>query len=179
MALLRERYPNQKLDMQNSETGECVSTSITDLLATRAESEGNDTEESTTSNNAINLRRIANADAPLLTRVKRIRLLEPLVDRVSNLAPGKRTCREAYDITDCLGFNLLGFSGAFSRPHVDSLVDTWVRCLSGSKAWIFAPSMSDKDWEDFAQVGEKWAPDGKGRVIIMEKDDILLMPPGL
>jgi hypothetical protein len=124
MALLRERYPNQKLDMQNSETGECVSESITDSLATRAESEGTDTEELTASNNAINLRRIANADAPLLTRLKRFRLLETLVDRVSNLAPGKRTCREAYDISDCLGFNLLGFSGAFSRPHVDALMDT-------------------------------------------------------
>ena len=124
MALLCERYPNQKLDMQNSETGECVSISITDFLATRAESEGTDTEESTESSNAINLRRIANADAPLLTRMKRFRLLETLVNRVSNLAPGKRTCRKAYDISDCLGFNLLGFSGAFSRPHVDSLVGT-------------------------------------------------------
>jgi hypothetical protein len=181
MALLRERYPNQKLDMQNSETGECVSKSITDLLATRAESEGigPDTLESTESSNAINLRRIANADAPLLIRMKRFRLLETLVDRVSNLAPGKRTCREAYDISDCLGFNLLGFSGAFSRPHVDSLVGTWIRCLSGSKAWIFAPRMSDKDWDDFAQDGAKWSPGDKGRIVILEKDDVLLMPPGL
>jgi hypothetical protein len=57
MALLRERYPGQNLDMQNSETGECVSESITDLLATRAESEGANIEESTASNNAINLKK--------------------------------------------------------------------------------------------------------------------------
>jgi hypothetical protein len=115
----------------------------------------------------------------LLTRLKRFRLLETLVDRVLNLAPGKRTCREAYDISDCLGFDLLGFSGAFSRPHVDALMGTWVRCLSGSKAWIFAPGMSDEDWKDFAQHGDKWSPGDKGRVIILEKDDVLLMPPGL
>jgi hypothetical protein len=132
MALFRKRYLNQKLDMQNSETGGCASNSVTGLLATKAESEETDTGKSTASNNAINLRKIANADAPLLTRLKRFRLLETLVDRVSNLAPGKRTCREAYDISDCLGFNLLGFSGAFSRPHVDALMGTWVRCLSGS-----------------------------------------------
>lgn len=179
LALLRERYPNQNLDLQNSETGECASKSITDLLATRAESEGAGTGESTKLSNAINLRKIANADAPLLTRMKRFRLLETLVDRVSNLAPGKRTCREAYDISDCLGFNLLGFTGAFSRPHVDSLVGTWIRCLSGSKAWIFAPSMSDKDWDDFAQDGAGWSPGDKGRVVILEKDDVLFMPPGL
>ena len=145
MALLRERYPNQNLDLQDSDTGECASKSITDLLATRAKSEGTDTRKSTKSSNAINLRKIANADAPLLTRMRRFRLLETLVDRVSNLAPGKRTSREAYDISDCLGFNLLGSTRAFSRPHVDSLVGTWIQCLSWSKAWIFAPGISDKD----------------------------------
>jgi hypothetical protein len=179
MALLRERYPSQNLDMQNSETGECVSKPIADSLATKVESEGTENGELTASGNAINLRKIANADAPLLTRMKRFRLLETLVDRVSNLAPGKRTCREAYDVSDCLGFDLLGFNGAFSRPHVDALMGTWVRCLSGSKAWTFAPGMSDGDWKDFAQHGEEWSPGVKGRVIILEKDDVLLMPPGL
>jgi hypothetical protein len=103
-------------------TGECVSKPIADSLATRAESGGTDTGELTASGNAINLRKITNVDAPLLTRMKRFRLLETVVDRVSNLAPGKRTCREAYDISDCLGLDLLGFSGAFSRPHVDALM---------------------------------------------------------
>jgi hypothetical protein len=124
MALLRERYRKQNIDMQNSETGGCVSKSIMDLFTTRDKSGAIDTEKTMQSNNAINLRKIANADAPVLTRMKRFRLLETLVDRVSDLAPGKRNCREAYDISDCLGFNLLGFSGAFSRPHLDSLVGT-------------------------------------------------------
>jgi hypothetical protein len=179
MAMLRERFPNQKLDVHNSKTGECMLQSIADLPTRRATSDATDTDESIACNNAINLRKIANADAPLLTRMKRFRLLETLVDRMSNLAPGKRICREAYDVSDCLGFDLLGFSGAFSRPHVDALAGSWVRCLCGSKAWIFAPGMNDEDWENFAQDGAQWSPGDKGRIIILEKDDVLLMPPGV
>jgi hypothetical protein len=45
--------------------------------------------------------------------------------------------------------------------------------------WIFARGMRDEDWKDFAQHGEKWSPGDRSRVIILEKDDVLLMPPGL
>jgi hypothetical protein len=64
-------------------------------------------------------------------------------------------------------------------PPRGAAVGTWIRCLSGSKAWIFARGMRDEDWKDFAQHGEKWSPGDRGRVIILEKDDVLLMPPGL
>jgi hypothetical protein len=76
--------------------------------------------------NVINLRKIANADAPLLTRLKRFRLLETLIERASNLTLGKRSCHEANDISDCLGFDLLSSEGAFTRPHVDALMGTWI-----------------------------------------------------
>ncbi|KAM0713360.1 hypothetical protein Q7P35_000812 [Cladosporium inversicolor] len=39
--------------------------------------------------------------------------------------------------------------------------------------------MDAKDWDDFARDGKSWCPAGKGRVIILEKDDVLLMPPGV
>jgi hypothetical protein len=84
--------------------------------------------------NAINLRKIANTDALLLTRLKRFRLLETLVDRASNLTPGKRSYCDADDISDCLSFDLLSFRGAFTRPHVDALIGTWVRFLFRTKA---------------------------------------------
>jgi hypothetical protein len=51
--------------------------------------------------------------------------------------------------------------------------------LSGEKAWIFTPDIDVKDWDDFARDGPTWHPADKGRVIILEKDDALLMPPGL
>ncbi|KAM0724098.1 hypothetical protein Q7P37_000278 [Cladosporium fusiforme] len=115
VAMLSERFPHQKVDVQDGETGEC-----------------------------------------------RIRAV-----------------REANDVADCIGFNLLGFKGAFTRPHVDAFMGTWVRCLSGVKVWIFVRDMSEQDWDDFAQAGPSWSPAGKGRAIILEKDDLLLMPPGL
>lgn len=103
LSLLRERYPHQKLDMQNSETGECTTMSVTELLPGKAEAERTELEKLDAASNFINLRNIANADAPLLTRLKRFRLLETLAERASKLAPGKRTGREACDISDNLG----------------------------------------------------------------------------
>jgi hypothetical protein len=178
LALLKERYPYQAIDVQDSKTGGCQKMKIQDFWAARSENDSNPTKLAEMAN-VINLRKIANADAPLLTRLKRFRLLETLIERASNITPGKRSCREANDISDCLGFDLLGSEGAFTRPHVDALMGTWIRCLSGAKAWIFAPSMSGKDWHDFTQEGPSWSPAEKGRVVVLEKDDVLLMPPGM
>ena len=55
---------------------------------------------------------------------------------------------------------------------------TWIRCLFGTKAWIFAPNMSEEAWYEFTQEGPSWAPAEKGRVVVLERDDVLLMPPG-
>jgi hypothetical protein len=178
LALLKERYPHQAIDVQDSRTGGCQKMKIQDFWAARSENDSNPRKLAEMAN-VINLRKIANADAPLLTRLKRFRLLETLIERASNITPGKRSCREADDISDCLGFDLLGFKGAFTRPHVDALMGTWIRCLSGAKAWIFAPNMSGKDWHDFTQEGPSWSPAEKGRVVVLEKDDVLLMPPGM
>jgi hypothetical protein len=148
LALLKDRYPYQTLDVQDSGTGSCLNMKIQDFWVATS---GNDSGPVKLAgmSNAINLRKIANADAPLLTRLKRFRLLETLLDRASNLSPGKRSYRDADDISDCLGFDLLGFRGAFTRPHVDALMGTWIRCLFRTKAWIFAPNMSEGDWHDF------------------------------
>lgn len=179
VSALKERFMFQEIDVQNSESGECCKMDIVEFCEVLSSPDDGVRQVSAVTSNAINLRKIANADAPLFTRMRRFRLLETLVDRASNIAPGKRTSREAHDVSECLGFDLLGLEGAFTRPHVDALSGTWVRCLSGSKAWVFASGMNDKDWDDFTQQGPKWIPAGKGRVIILEKDDVLLMPPGL
>ena len=177
LALLKERYPHQALDVQDSGTGRCLNMKIQDFWAATS-GNGSSLRKLEGMSNAINLRKIANADAPLLTRLKRFRLLETLLDRASDLTPGKRSHRDADDISDCLGFDLLGFKGAFTRPHVDALTGTWIRCLFGTKAWIFVPNMSEGDWHDFTQEGPSWSPAEKGRVVVLERDDVLLMPPG-
>jgi hypothetical protein len=179
MSALKEKFAFQELDVQNSETGECRKMDVKDFCAARSDTTEVDDQMLAATSNAINLRKIANADAPLLTRMSRFRLLETLTERAANIGPGKRILSQVNDVSDCLGFDLLGFEGAFTRPHVDALMGTWVRCLSGEKAWIFAPGMDAKDWGDFARDGPNWCPADKGRVIILGKDDVLLMPPGV
>jgi hypothetical protein len=179
MSALKEKFAFQELDVQNSDNGECRKMDVKDFCAARSDTTKVDDQMLAATSNAINLRKIANADAPLLTRMSRFRLLETLTERAANIGPGKRISSQVNDVSDCLGFDLLGFEGAFTRPHVDALVGTWVRCLSGEKAWIFAPGMDAKDWNGFARDGQSWCPAGKGRVIILEKDDVLLMPPGV
>ena len=44
--------------------------------------------------------------------------------------------------------------GAFTRPHVDALSGTWVRCLSGLKLWIIVPALDESDWASFAREGQ-------------------------
>jgi len=125
LALLKERYPHQALDVQDSSTGRCLNMKIQDFWAATSGNESSPKKLAGMSN-AINLRKIANADAPLLTRLKRFRLLETLLNRASNLTPGNRSYRyrNADDISDCLGFDLLGFRGAFTHPNVDALMST-------------------------------------------------------
>jgi hypothetical protein len=86
-----------------------------------------------------------NADVLLLTRLKRFRLLETLLNRALNLIPGKRSYYDTDDISDCLSFDLLSFRRAFTRPHVDALIGTCIRCLFRTKAWIFVLNMSEGD----------------------------------
>lgn len=179
LSILEEKFVAQQVDVQNSETGGCRKMNVKDFCAIRAGNKKVDDQMLAATSNAVNLRKIANADAPLLTRMSRFRLLETLTERAKNIGPGKRISSQAVDVSECIGFDLLGFEGAFTGPHMDALVGTWVRCLSGEKAWIFAPGMDAKDWDDFARNGPSWCPSDKGRVIVLEKDDVLLMPPGL
>jgi hypothetical protein len=177
MSALKDKFAAQQLDVQNSETGECRKMDVKDFCAVQSDTKKANDQTLAATSNAINLRKIANVDAPLLTGMSRFRLLETLTERTANIGPGKRISSQVDDISDCFEFDLLGFEGAFTRPHVDALMGTWVRCLSGEKAWIFAPGMDAKDWRDFARDGPSWCPADKGRVIIIEKDHVLLMPP--
>jgi hypothetical protein len=145
ISILKEKFPDQELDVQNSETSECLKMDVQDFCVTRSSAEKADHQGLVTTSNVINLRKTANADAPLLTRMRRFCLLETLIDRAAKLGPGKRMSGQLDDIPDCLGFDLLGFEGAFTRPYADALMGTWARYLPGEKAWIFAPGMDDED----------------------------------
>jgi hypothetical protein len=134
MSALKERFAAQQIDVQNSETGECRKMDVKDSCAVQSDTTKVDDQTLAATSNATNLRKIANADAPLLTRMSWFRLLETLTERAANIGPGKRISSQVNDVSDWLGFDLFGFEGAFTRPHVDALVGTWLRCLSGEKA---------------------------------------------
>ncbi|KAK5677999.1 hypothetical protein LTR17_027687, partial [Elasticomyces elasticus] len=129
--------------------------------------------------NALDLAPWAKAEKPYLTSLPRFRLLDRLVDR--RRAVGKQTDVMPFDVGGGLLFDLLGFPGAFSGAHLDSLVGTWLRTLFGSKFWMIVPpeSMVPEDWTDFARESHCWNPNGKARAIYLETNDVLLMPPGV
>jgi hypothetical protein len=172
------RFPEQPIDVHNGRTGECSQQIIADFVDATSQADLSSTIESAPISNAINLGRLARADEPLLTRLSRFRLLSIVVDRLNSVV-GKKQFKEPSDVESSLTFNLLGFAGAFSRPHMDCLLGTWVRCLFGSKIWVIVPRMDENDWESFAREGCNWSPRGKARIVILEKDDVLLMPPGV
>jgi hypothetical protein len=76
--------------MQNSETSKYQKIDVQDFYATRSSAEKANHQALATTSNVINLRKTANADALLLTRMRRFRLLETLVDRAAKLGPRKR-----------------------------------------------------------------------------------------
>ncbi|KJX93037.1 hypothetical protein TI39_contig4434g00001 [Zymoseptoria brevis] len=133
--------------------------------------------------NALNLVSIVHAAKPTFTQHSRFELLDVLVTRAKKLGPGKQMVIEAQfsDVESCLSFNICAERGSSSFAHVDALVGTWMRNLFGVKLWIVVPQnqMDEQDWERFAADGDRWDPQGKGRLVILREGDVFLMPPGL
>jgi hypothetical protein len=178
MHQLWQRFPDRSIDVQDSRTGVCSKQSVPEFCLAVSKTDLSSADECAPISNAINLGRLAQADEPLLTRLGRFRMLSVLIDRFHGVV-GKKQQREPSDVEGSFGFNLLSFTGAFSRPHLDYLVGTWVRCLVGCKIWVIVPGMVQDDWESFAREGCNWSPGDKARILILEEDDVLLMPPGL
>ncbi|KAF2158750.1 hypothetical protein M409DRAFT_61408 [Zasmidium cellare ATCC 36951] len=168
-SLLRDAFHNKALDIRPLGAKQTESVSTLDFL-TRLDHGSGD--------NALNLRDLAKAQRPAFTMMPRFRLLETLAESCYG-EPGKEVCSRPVDVASCGSFNILGQRGAFSGAHVDSLAGTWVRNLDGLKYWMIVPS-SDMGSEvsAFCEQGDRWLPHGKERLILLEQDDVLLMPPG-
>lgn len=128
----------------------------------------------------LNLRNITRSHRPLLTMLPRFRLLDSLVERVRGGDPSKHIMSAAVDIASCISVNTLSFTGAFSGAHLNAMGGMWMRNLNGVQIWTMIPEEDmDPDWEMFAKAGRNWVPNGKQKVLILEQDDALLIPPGL
>ncbi|KAL0938229.1 uncharacterized protein CTRU02_207960 [Colletotrichum truncatum] len=176
--MLWQRFPKQQVDVQNSMTGACSSMSLAKYCLAVANTDLRSSDAAAAISSVTNLRRLARADEPLLSRLPRFRLLSTLADRVGGTV-GRNGHLIPYDVQGCLGFNLLSFVGAFSGSHVDPLVGSWTRCLSGVQIAAVATDLSLDDWRRFSTEGRGWSPKEQGRLIVLEQDDVLFMPPGL
>ncbi|CAI4215847.1 unnamed protein product [Parascedosporium putredinis] len=176
--MLWQRFPEQQIEVQNSATGAFSLMSMKDYCLTATKVDLNSFDAITPISNATNLHRLARADEPVLSRLPRFRLLSTLADRVAGTVGRSRHLGQN-DMGDHLAFNTLSFTGAHARPHVDALGGCWVRCLAGLQVWGFATNLDADDWERFQTDRCNWSPQGKGRLIVMEQDDVLFVPPGL
>jgi hypothetical protein len=113
------------------------------------------------------LRNIMDAHRPLLTMLPRYRILNTLKAKVRN--PGRSDS----------SFNVLSLSGSFPGPQLCSSSGTWIRNLDGTQFYtIVAESAMESEWANFVQAGVAWDPSGRERLIVLERDDVLLIPPG-
>lgn len=130
--------------------------------------------------NAVNLRNLTDGHQPLFTMLSRFRLLHSLVRRAEGRTLGKHITSTLVDVVSSTSFSMLGLAGAFSGPHLDNLCGTWVRNLDGAKFWMIIPQEAmESEWDAFAKSGCTWDPNGKQRLVLLEQDDVLLLPPGL
>lgn len=128
----------------------------------------------------LNLRNIMKSHRPLFTMFPRFRLLDSLVERAHGGVLYTQANSGSVDIASCINSNVLTFPGSFSGAFLDSLSGTWMRNLDGVNFWMIVPEDDmASEWETFAKAGRDWNPNGKERLVLLEQDDVLLIPPGL
>ncbi|USP79354.1 hypothetical protein yc1106_06628 [Curvularia clavata] len=179
--MLWQRFPEQHIEVQDSITGISRSMSMAEYCSTAltVTEAGTSLSDNTASvSNAVNLRCLARADEPLLTRLERFQLLSTLASRVAGTI-GRTEHSPSSNLESLLGFDVLSFADAFSSSHANLFGGSWVRCLDGLKIYAIAADLDAEDWRRFADEGCKWSPRGKGRLIALEEDDVLFIPPGL
>lgn len=171
MGLLSDSHRNKEIEVQALDETQTKFLPVKDLIAA---SRSRNTRKGY---NALNLRDIAKSQRPLFTRLQRFRLLDMLVEN-ARAQPGKDIESQPIDVAGCTSFNIFGLRGAFSGAHLDALGGTWVRSLDGIKLWMIVPHQ-DLDDNAFKIRGDSWSPKGLERLILLEPDDVLLMPPGV
>ncbi|KAF1830537.1 hypothetical protein BDW02DRAFT_572889 [Decorospora gaudefroyi] len=124
-------------------------------------------------------RSVANCHRPLFTMLNRFRLLESVTaglhDYRSN--PASSPLGKAMSVNS----NTISFPGAFSGAYLNTAAGSWHRNLSGVKLWVFVPETEVPLGELASLANEEngWLPRGKQRLVVLEENDVLFVPPGL
>lgn len=124
---------------------------------------------------ASTARSVVKCHRPLFTMLKRFRLLESLSEGFNDSRPS--TMLKAMSVS----FNTISFPGAFSGAYLDTLAGSWQRNLYGVKFWMIvsASKIPPDELPGLMEAGHGWAPKGKQRLIVLEENDVLFIPPGL
>ena len=124
----------------------------------------------------LSFKDVTKCHRPLLTMLPRFRLLDYLLERTmtetqqaSSLLPG---------MDEMSTFNVCGFSSASSDVFSNSGSGAWIRVLDGEAIWMVGPEEHvTSEWPDHMEGN--LPRDCKQRMILLEQDDVLLLPPGL
>jgi hypothetical protein len=124
-------------------------------------------------------RSVASCHRPLFTMLTRFRLLESvtagLQDNRFNLAS------PPLGMTMSVNSNTISFPGSFSGAYVNTAAGSWQRNLSGIQLWVFVPeeAVDPSDFAGLANGENDWLPLGRHRLVVLEENDVLFVPPGL
>jgi hypothetical protein len=123
---------------------------------------------------------IAKSHRPLFTLTPRYRLLECLIEKTRMTFHDETSGSVPKILGDAIDFNAVGLPGCFSGAQVNALGGTWIRNLQGIKFWMIIPEEEmEAEWKSFAASGNKWLPGGKQRLVVLEQDDVIFLPPGM
>ncbi|KAF3012560.1 hypothetical protein E8E14_001103 [Neopestalotiopsis sp. 37M] len=128
----------------------------------------------------LNLRNVTKAHRPLFTMLPRFRLLESLVNRAQGRDMSNNAGPFPADMYASLNFNMLELAGSFSGPQLTASSGTWFRNLDGVKLCMIVPefAMDSGQWKAIGELDRSWVPHRDAKLLILEQDDVLLIPPG-
>ena len=124
-------------------------------------------------------RSVAKCHRPLFTMLNRFRLLESLSEGLHDCQSTSTSPSRSRPMS--ASFNTISSPGAFVGPYLESSAGSWQRNLSGTKYWVFVPAteVSSDELTDLANRRDEWVPLEKQRLVVLEKNDVLFIPPGL
>lgn len=124
-------------------------------------------------------RSFAKCHRPLFTMLNRFRLLESLSESLHD--DRSKSAQSPLLKATSGSFNTISFPGAFSGAYLNAPAGSWQRILSGVKIWVFVPAngVHLDELGSLANEENGWLPQGKQRLVVLEENDVLFVPPGL
>ncbi|KAK3358793.1 hypothetical protein B0T25DRAFT_446964 [Lasiosphaeria hispida] len=126
----------------------------------------------------FHLRNIIRSHRPRVIMLPRFRLLDSLAERLGHPRQSELASRTS--------FSTLSLAGAFSGPRLAAASGVWMRNLDGVKFCILvsADALAPPSLEVFVRPSRDGLsplppPRGKLEFLVLEQDDVLLIPPGL